>query len=173
MKGLRTRLIGLLAAGGMILLGASGADAQQLERAVVSNAGGQSSNGTTTMTYTVGEPVVGTASNNDMTGTFGFWTTPMKVSSVAGGTGAITSLEITPMPLVADGTVEVSIARPGLVEVALYSATGELVTVLDRSDRTAGLHSIDLPIASLSSGTFFVTVRTPGAMMKRSIVVTK
>ena len=59
----------LAAAAVGLLVGTADMTAQEmrLERAVVANAGGTISDGVITMQYTVGQPVVGTASNGTMT----------------------------------------------------------------------------------------------------------
>lgn len=160
-----------------LLVGTADMTAQgmRLERAVVANAGGTISDGTITMQYTVGQPVVGTATNGTMTGTFGFWSDALQVSSVDGGiiVGAITALSVTPNPLAGDGTVNIALARSGPVEVLLYDAAGQIVERLFDGTRPAGSFSVAIDASGLASGAYFVAARVPGSMVQTPITVTK
>lgn len=165
------------AAAAGLLCGAAGAEAQQItmERAVIAPGGGTATDGTVTMQATVAQPVAGTASNSEITGVFGFWNQAPSISSVDGvvGAGAITAISVTPSPLVADGTVEVTLATSGLVDVQLYNAQGEAAGLLFRGERAAGTFTIPIASDRLASGTYFVVVRTPGAMLQVPVTVTR
>ncbi len=165
-----------LAAAGLLVCG-SGADAQEitLEKAVVAPGGGTATDGTVTMQVTVAQPVAGTASNGQITGAFGFWNQAPSVSSVDGtvGAGSITALSVAPSPLSGTGQISVTTTAPGLVDVRLYSPSGEMAGLLFRGEREAGSFSLPISVDHLASGTYFVVVRMPGAMLQTPVVITR
>ena len=167
---------GLAMAAGLLFC-VAGATAQDvmMQKAVIAPAGGSSTDGTTTMTYTLGQPVVGTASNSQMTGTFGFWNEQLQVSSVTGtvGAGAIASITVAPAPLVDNGRVTLRITTAGALDVSLYNATGERVLELFRGNHEAGTITLPISTEGLSSGAYFIAARTPGAMLQVPVTITQ
>ena len=145
-----------------------------LQRAVVSNGGTASTNGTTNGAFIVGQTATGTASNSDMTGQFGFLTTPTIANSVsATGAGPIMSLAISPNPATDNVKVNVTLAASGDVDLLLYDAAGHLVSTLFSGRKEAGLNTFSLDGKSLSSGTYFVAARVPGAIVQSKLNVVK
>ena len=163
-----------------VLLGAtagSSATAQQmmLQKAVVASGGGRTSSGTTTMHYTIGQPVVGAATNGTLRGMFGFWNSAFALTptGVDGGTGAgaITSMRISPNPVESEAKLELTLARSGSLNVSIYDLNGKRVRTLYSGERSAGSIAIPFEAAGLSSGTYYVAVSTPGSLLQMPITV--
>lgn len=152
------------------------ADAQQimLQRAVVSNSGGSSSNGTTQMNYTVGQTATGYASNGQTVGHFGFWTTNTVNSSVAAtNAGAINSLSLSPNPASNEVSINVNLSTTGNMDLLLYDASGHLIQTISSGKREAGSFTQRFDARSLSSGAYFVAARVPGALVQSKLNVVK
>ena len=64
-----------------------------------------------------------------------------------------------PNPFNPSTTIEYTIPEDGLVNISIYSLTGELVKTLVNSDVKSGRHNVTFDASSLSSGTYFYTVR--------------
>lgn len=167
--------IPLIAAG--LLFCGTGADAQEImmQKAVVAPGGGTATDGTVTMQYTVAQPIAGTASNGQTTAAFGFWSQAPSISSIDGTTGAgsITALSVTPSPLSGPGQVSITTTAQGVVDVRLYNASGEMAELLFRGEREAGSFALPISVDRLASGTYFVVVRMPGALLQVPVTVTK
>ena len=67
----------------------------------------------------------------------------------------------------------VTTTAPGLVDVRLYSPSGEMAGLLFRGEREAGSFSLPISVDHLASGTYFVVVRMPGAMLQTPVVITR
>ncbi|MDB5034727.1 MAG: hypothetical protein JWQ98_1968 [Chlorobi bacterium] len=159
------------------LLCASGASAQMLEKAVVSNAGGRTSDGSKAIDYTIGQPVVGRASNGTMTGDFGFWyaaaqATPLSAPFEAGA-GMVAGASVAPNPISTTGSVTVTVTSRGRVDVGLYDVGGRHVANLYSGDRDAGTFTVPINAAGLASGTYYVAISAPGALVQRPVTVVR
>lgn len=161
---------------GLLLTSPGYAQEARLQKAVIGSGGGQASNGTTTMTYTVGQAVTGTATNGTTRGTFGFWTAIPQVSGVEEvlEVGGITLATVSPNPLIGDdGTIELQVARTGEVEVSLYNTLGEKSQSLYRGTVEAGSVVIPFSAANLAAGVYYITVRVPGGLIQQPVSVVK
>jgi hypothetical protein len=152
-----------------------GSQAQiMLQRAVVSNGGGAASNGTTNGMFIVGQTATGTASNGTTVGQFGFITSPTAANSVAGsGAGSITSLALSPNPASDNVNINMTLTNAGNVDLLLYDASGHLVSTLYSGNKEAGLNTFRIDAKTLSSGTYFVAARVPGALVQTKLDVVK
>jgi hypothetical protein len=145
-----------------------------LQKAVVSNAGGTASNGTMNLNYTVGQTATGVASNGQTVGHFGFWTSNAPASSVtASGAGSINSLSLSPNPASNEVSIRISSANQGNMDLLLYDASGHLVQTIFSGKREAGNFIQHFDTRSLSSGTYFVAARVPGALVQTKLNVVK
>jgi len=167
---------------GILLLGVATtgrASAQQmmLQKAVVASGGGMATSGTMTMYYTVGQPVVGTASNGIVNAMFGFWNGVFVVSptGVDGGerAGAITSMKVSPNPVERDANLELTLARSGDVVVSVYDPSGARVRTLYSDRRTAGRFVIPFDATGLASGTYYVAATASGALVQVPVTVVR
>lgn len=158
------------------LLTAATAMAQtRMEKAVVATGGGRTSSTSTFMDYTVGQQVAGLATSTTTRGQFGFWNVLLAPSSVdvTTGAGGVTALSVEPNPIVDRGTVEVTLALSGPVDVALYDMSGRKLATLFSGSRSAGTFEVPLEGAGLGSGTYFVTVSVPGALLQRPVTIVR
>jgi hypothetical protein len=168
----RLFIICILTAGAMLN---SSADAQViLQKAVISNGGGVAANGSTAGMFVVGQTAAGMASNSGMIGHFGFFATPNAANSVANhGSGAISSLQLTPNPASDQVGINVTLANAENVDLFLYDATGHFVSTVFSGKKEAGAFTTRFDVRSLASGTYFVAARIPGAMMQAKLNVVK
>ncbi len=161
------------------LLSTAGADAQQimLERAVIANGGGMATNGTTTIHYTVGQPVVGVLSGGGITAYLGFWNFPFAMTPTGveadAGAGSILALNVAPNPVTSRGNVGVRLATPGAVEISLYDPTGTRVRKLFQGERPSGDFTVSLDAEDLASGAYYIVVSAPGALLRRPVTVVR
>lgn len=173
----RKYIWGVLTGLAVALLATAPATAQQmsLQKVVVGSGGGTASDGVTTMEYTIGQPVVGTASNGTQTATFGFWNETLQVASVSaeGGAGMVTGLNVSPNPIATTGEVTLTLARAGNVEVLLYNSAGQLESTLFNGTHEAGTLQLELESEGLTSGAYFIAVRVPGALIQQPISIVK
>jgi hypothetical protein len=159
-----------------IALGTATTAAQtvMLEQAVIAPGGGQTSAGSMQLNATMEQAVAGTATNGTTTGSFGFWTaTPTAISGVtlAGGSGAVRSIAARPNPIRTEGELTVALARRGDVRVTLHDVTGRMLATLYSNVADAGELTIPLDVTGLASGTYYVAVSMPDAMMQKPITV--
>lgn len=161
---------------GLLLTSPGYAQEARLQKVVIGSGGGTSSNGTVTMSYTVGQAVTGTATNGTTRGTFGFWTAVSQVSAVEDvvEVGGVTLASISPNPVMGDeGRIELQIARMGDVEVFLYDPLGEQIQSLYSGTVQAGSIVIPFSVADLTTGVYFVAVRVPGGLIQQPVSVIK
>lgn len=161
---------------GLLLTSPGYAQDIRLQKAVIGSGGGTSSNGTMTMSYTVGQAATGTATDGTTRGTFGFWTGAALISSVedVDEVGGVTLANISPNPVIDDeGTIELLIARAGEIEVTLYNALGENAGTLYSGTAEAGSIVITFGTADLAAGIYHIAVRVPGGMIQRPVSVIK
>lgn len=158
-----------------ISLGTATAAAQtvMLEQAVIAPGGGRASAGSMQLDATMAQAVAGTATNGTTTGSFGFWTaTPTAISGVTlAGSGAVRSIVARPNPIRTEGELTVALARRGDVRVTLHDVTGRMLATLYSNVADAGELTIPLDVAGLASGTYYVAVSMPDAMMQKPITV--
>ena len=145
-----------------------------LQKAVISNGGGIAVNSTTTGALVVGQTAVGMASNNQMTGHFGFFATPNAVNAVAGhGAGAISSLLLTPNPASNDVAINITLAQTENLDLFLYDASGHIVSTIYSGKKEAGSFRERFEVKSLASGAYFIAARIPGALVQAKLTVVR
>ena len=146
----------------------------RLSRAVVSDAGGRTSNGTKTMDYTIGQAATGTASSANMKGSFGFWNNAVPTSGVAPeGAGPISSISISPNPATSSADVRVSLASSGKLDLGLYDASGRLVSTIYSGTANAGSFSAHIDAKSFASGAYYLAARMPGALLESRVSIVR
>jgi hypothetical protein len=156
---------------------ASGASAQvMLEKAVVSNGGGRATNEASMVDYTIGQPVVGRASNGSVIGEFGFWnastSAPASVDYTTGA-GSVTAAMVAPNPAREKSELQLVLARRGQVDVVLYDVNGRAVGTLYSGEHGEGAFSLPIDLAGVASGTYYVAVSVPGAIVQRPLTVVR
>src|SRR5689334_19105367 len=110
-----------------------------LQKAVVSNGGAIATNGSTAGAFIVGQTAVGTASNAQTTGHFGFFATPNAANAVAAqGAGAISSMQLMPNPASDQVSINISLATAANIDLLLYDASGHFVTTIFSGRKEGG-----------------------------------
>ena len=159
-----------------ILLIAATTSAQVLlQRAVVSQAGGMASNGTTTLQYTVSQPAVGVVHNIQTIGQFGFWNVANGVASVrsTSASGPIQSLLLYPNPSQGEVKVDVALSTSGSLDLVLYDDGGRMVKSIYSGKSASGVVTYRFDASSLASGSYFIAAKSPGALLQTKLTVVK
>ena len=156
---------------------ASGAHAQvMLEKAVVGSGGGHAMGSNAMIDYTIGQPVVGRASNGTTIGEFGFWnastSAPASVDYTTGA-GAVTAATLAPNPAGAKTELQLVLSRRGQVDVVLYDLNGRAVRTLYSGDHAEGAFALPMDLAGVASGRYYVAVSVPGAIVQRPLTVVR
>lgn len=76
-----------------------------------------------------------------------------------------------PNPFNPSTTISYTIPENGFVNVAIYSLTGEMVKTLVNSDQTAGSYRVNFDAASLSTGTYFYTIRVNDFISTKKMIL--
>jgi hypothetical protein len=148
----------------------------RMEKAVLATSGGHVTTAGTSMDYTIGQDVTGMAQSATTMGQFGFWN--VAAASVLAvdpeaGAGAVAALAVSPNPVADQASVKIVLARAGQVDVTLYDMTGKATRTLFSGQRPVGGFSLPLDVQGLASGTYFVAVSVPGALMQRPVTVVR
>lgn len=145
-----------------------------LQKAVISNGGGIATNGTVTGEFIAGQTAVGTASNSQMTGQFGFFAAPNSINSVTTQrAGAISSLQLMPNPASDNITININLASSESIDLLLYDASGHFITTIYSGQKSAGLFSQNFNVKNLASGIYYIAARIPGALLQTKLNVVK
>ncbi|MDP4221104.1 MAG: T9SS type A sorting domain-containing protein [Bacteroidota bacterium] len=145
-----------------------------LRKAVISNGGSASLNGSTIGLFVVGQTAAGTASNGQTTGQFGFFNSAAASSAVSGsGAGAINSVRISPNPAANEVKATVTILSAGIVDLLIYDASGHLISTVYSGRKEAGTFTVEFNAAALSSGAYYLAARMPGALVQTKFDVVK
>jgi hypothetical protein len=143
-----------------------------LQKAVVANGGGSTSNSTTRLDYTVGETAVGAASNSTTIGRFGFWNAASLAASVKGnGAGSIKAVTVHPNPASNSISVSIDLLVAGNLDLRLYDEAGHFVSTLYSGKKAAGVHTVRANIEHLTSGTYFIAALVPGGLLQSRLTV--
>lgn len=118
--------------------------------------------GTATSTIPVGNP---SSSGSVQVPGFGASRT------VAGQTAAIAS--VVPNPARETATLSYSLPSEGAAEIALYDLSGRLVRTLHSGYAGAGEGAIQVDLANLAEGTYYITVRQNGEVARQPVVVVR
>lgn len=166
----------------MILgMGAMAAHAQvAMPNRVVGLGGGVSANASVRIAATMGQPLVGRATNASVGLTSGFWATARSVTSV--------SIEVPhadtqpesyqlhsnyPNPFNPVTTIGFEVPEAGRVTVTVYDALGRLVqTVTDRS-YPPGRHAIAFEAGNLPSGMYLYRMEAASFRAQRTMILLK
>lgn len=151
----------------------AGAQTVMLEKAVIAAGGGRASNSAMTLDYTIGQPVTGRASSEDLQGGFGFHQGEATALSVhgPGSVTGITGVQVTPNPVTDRVELRIEQAENGRLIVQLYDAAGRLVRDLFDGRNEAGTVVLPVDLAGLPSGTYYAAVQVSGTLVQRQFVV--
>jgi len=162
----REWLIGLVS----FLLLSGAATAQEIIGSTINNGGEQQLAGGGEIYSSIGEPLAGdsTALSPDETTWTGFWQLGSSEASgvreevVIGGAEQTTIAAAFPTPFSTNLYLEVTLARPGKVVLALFDPLGREVERLADGHREAGTLYLNWRPESLEAGTYFVRLSVDG-----------
>ncbi len=149
------------------------AEAQiMLQKAVIASGGASSSNASTQMGSTAGQPVIGTASNGQMIAHFGFWTPTAAAPAAVAAEGPVPdiSLDAYPNPAADASKITVTLGSEANLDLRLFDVTGKEVRNV-YSGPASGAMSVDLDLSSLPSGSYILAARIPGQLVEKRISV--
>jgi hypothetical protein len=119
------------------------------------------------------QPIIGSATNGQTMGAFGFWSNAFVAASVYAETGAgmVTAVAMAPNPAARETELRMTLAQRGSVAVTLHDVTGRRLAVLFDGDRDAGTFVLPIDVASLASGSYYLAVSAPGALIQQRLTV--
>jgi hypothetical protein len=82
-------------------------------------------------------------------------------------------MKITPNPISHNGTVSFSLPKTDHVSLRLYNIAGRLVDKIMDAQVDAGRHTVNVNVASLPQGTYFLIFETPMGRKSRSVIVVR
>ncbi|HEY3874983.1 MAG TPA: T9SS type A sorting domain-containing protein [Candidatus Kapabacteria bacterium] len=169
------QFIAILAAICVCMVATQASAQVMLRSAVVASSGSIVTNGTQAAAITVGQPVVGVASNGQMVGQFGFWTSPAvaPLQGVSAGPALGLSIKTWPNPASDAATVRVTLASATTLELSLYDITGKQVELISNANHPSGTFDQSLDLTSVPSGRYIVVARMPGAMLEEPISIVR
>jgi hypothetical protein len=108
------------------------------------------------------------ATNGITVGQFGFWTTSASIvlSAETERAGAITSLRLTPNPVVTTSRLSLSLTKATDVAIDLFDARGSRVASRSLGRLGAGEHDVALDFSGLASGSYSLSASVDGAMTR-------
>jgi predicted esterase len=77
-----------------------------------------------------------------------------------GSTASFIVLQIFPNPFSSSTTIHYQLTQPGMVNVAIYNISGQLVEILVNDHEIAGHHSITWDAKGINSGLYFCRIKT-------------
>jgi hypothetical protein len=83
----------------------------------------------------------------------------------------VNSISVYPNPFDQNANINLDLVKTENVTVNVYNMTGELVSVQNEGELSAGAHNIVLNGANLSDGMYFVTIVTGDATVTRKVTV--
>src|SRR6185369_1270182 len=121
---------------------------------------------------TIGQAIVGTASNSTQKAQLGFWTTalPGQKQGVSSLPEMQLSIQIWPNPASKDCKVTV-IASSNEIDIRLFDLTGKEVKTIYSGPSTATSHSFS--VADLAAGSYIIAASSPGQLVEKMISVVK
>ena len=135
---------------------AFGANAQSIEPAVVASSGTHFSNGTTQVSWTIGEPVIATYDNGSNILTQGFHQTLLTVTGIRETEALLEGVTVYPNP--ADYLLNVKFeVNQSNVSAMLFDAAGRMITS-EQIESGTTQHQLDL--TGLSNGTYLLRLMT-------------
>lgn len=155
--------------------------AQHLTGSVTAAAGGAMSNASFRLTSTLGEPVVGYASQTAQSYTAGFWLllakpatgTPVEDDGLTGLPDAYRLDANYPNPFNPQTTIRYALPEAASVRLNVYDAVGRLVRVLVDQQQAAGMHETPFAAGTLPSGLYFYRLDAGPFSDVRSMLLVK
>jgi len=143
-------------------------NAQTIEREVVASAGDYFVAPTFSLSWTLGEPVVETVSNDYIMLTQGFQQSDFKITAIKEPLAGLFDISVFPNPTADVLNIRINSAKDEIITVQLYSMTGEKVI----SEKTRE-KNIQLNLADLSSASYLLSLRKLDGGLITTYVINK
>jgi hypothetical protein len=156
------------------LLAGRSANAQMmLQKAVIASGGGISSGLILKSNITVGQAIVGTASNATQKAQLGFWTSAAsKPSQGVSETAQAMELSIQTWPNPASKDCKVVVnSQASDIDIRLFDLTGKEVKTIYNGPGGSSPHSFN--VSDLAAGSYIIAARSPGQLVEKLISVVR
>lgn len=152
---------------------------EQLSGSVFGNGGGVSSNGSFRISGTLGQPIIGTASNNDNIQQAGFWYTTFDIiTSVEQIEDDLLPTEFRleqnyPNPFNPSTTIQFAVPKASQVTITIYDVLGRRVATLVDEKYQPGTYKVTFEADELASGVYIYRIQTEGFVQSRKLMLLK
>lgn len=93
--------------------------------------------------------------------------------TIEGENNGLSLADVTPNPVVANGSVSFTLAQSGDVQLVLVNTAGEEVATVANAAFAAGTHTVQLNATQLASGSYTLILRSNGMVTSKTVTVTK
>lgn len=151
----------------------------KIESYVISNGAGSSSNSSTQMQSTVGQPMISSSGNTNYNVSSGFWGGISKLlTNVAENEMDIIPKEMRlyqnyPNPFNPSTKIKFGIPRVSKVSLAVYNILGEVVSEIFNKELNPGYYEIEYNNSHLSSGIYFYTIKSERFVETKKMIMLK
>lgn len=154
------------------------AEGETLDPVVFANGGGVVTNGTNSVTFSVGQPLVGFVSGGVAEVEMGFW--PLLLTPHGPVTSVLVPIPLrtelrqnAPNPFNPTTTISFVVGREGHVRMRLFDLQGREVDRLVDSFLPVGEHTLVFRPRNLASGVYLYQLETPDQTTARRLVLLK
>jgi hypothetical protein len=162
------------------LVGSSlSADAQwKIVKSVIGSGGATVTNGSYTMSMTIGQPIIGHQSNSNGSDLYqGFWTPNMLATGKVELAGEATGLSLAqnyPNPFNPSTKIRFSIPERMKVTLRVMNLLGEEVyRIVDQETKDPGTYDVDFDAKDLPSGTYVYRLEANNTVLSKRMVLMK
>jgi hypothetical protein len=151
----------------------------QLGKYVFGSGATAAASSTVVLAGTIGQPLIGRATNSGLEGWFGFWFNPGTPvgggveEHISGVTGESATLIVAPNPVTDAAEITASIPTGGLVSLKIFDALGREVRTLIDDRREAGTITLRVGVETLASGNYTVLLTSSGSRRSTTMRVIK
>jgi hypothetical protein len=142
---------------------------QHIERSVLSSGAVRASSGSVSMQGTIGQPIIGRASNAQHRAGHGFWHTVADATSSVERSDPF-HVRLSPQPAVTVATIEATCAEPSVAQ--LMTLHGQQVVEVTLVPRGA-VQQAQLDCSTLASGMYLVRLRCGSQQVFLPLVIAK
>ena len=157
---------------GFLALALPASAQMHLQKAVIASGGGVSSGLILKTNITIGQAIVGVASNASQKAQLGFWTSAAESNQAVNPPLSLPGMSIKtwPNPSTKECKVTVTSASDE-IDIRLFDLSGKEVKAIYTGASTIAAHSFS--VADLAAGTYILAVRSPNQLVEKLITVVR
>jgi hypothetical protein len=161
----------------IIFLASSTFSQNQMKNSVFGNGAVKVSNAGNGMIGTIGQPVIGMASNSSTVGYFGYWYSLRIYVGIEDADNLLPKkfelFQNYPNPFNPVTKIKYAIPRSAHVRLEIYNVLGQRISTLVNEDKTPGFYTIDFDASSLASGFYIYRFMANDFHAVKKMIVTK